>query len=452
MRLLKLDKIMRLLKNDFLYGYFVYGYIFVLLALVRAGFESHFSDVESKGAFFFFKSWFYSLLFLLDLKLLNKLLNRKYIIFSFLIPFSVFSLFGVFLDREFWTYDFRSGIQIFELPKAFFSFLFFARGVPKTSIFFLFFLKLVGLVLLRKDLFRFILYFLLSYSLWVLFHLSFVLGKSNPVFLIFTERTSYFILGGVFLLLFFLIASRDFLKDFLWVNLKNYSLIYIFILAFVGAFSVGKRDYINIILSFFGVFSFFITQQIINLIGDVIVRQDEKSEGHQAQKIIYRIFFLFYIAISLFGGSRGMFLVPLPIIVLFSAFYHLPPFELKRKFLGPIFYSIFAGFLVFVSHLSASKTFSIPSEVFSLALCSLVFALFDSSAEKVHGTLKKLFSAITCVVPSLFFFSVENVVFSVFLAILSWWLKGSRIFRVISIFYFASFYSYQKYVKSADIF
>ncbi len=54
MRLLKLDKIMRLLKNDFLYGYFVYGYIFVLLALVRAGFESHFSDVESKGAFFFF--------------------------------------------------------------------------------------------------------------------------------------------------------------------------------------------------------------------------------------------------------------------------------------------------------------------------------------------------------------------------------------------------------------
>ncbi len=444
-----INYIMRFLKNDFLYRYFVYGCIFVLLALLRAGFESHFSDVESKGAFFFFKSWFYALLFLLDLKLLTKLLNRKYIIFSFLIPFSIFSLFGVFLDREFWTYDFRSGIQIFELPKAFFSFLFFARGIPKTSIFVLFFLKLVGLIFLRKNLFRFILYIFLSYSLWVLFHISSVFGKSNPLFLIFTERTSYFILGGIFLLLFFLIASRDFLKDFLWMNLKNYSLIYVFILASVGAFSIGKRDYINILLSFFGVFSFFITQQIISLIGDILA--SHKAEDRQVEKIIYRIFFLFYIAISLFGGSRGMFLVPLPFIVLFSAFYHLPPFELKRKFLGPIFYSIFAGFLLFVSHLSASKTFSIPSEVFSLAFCSFLFALFDAFTEKFQGTLKKLFSAVTCVVPALFFFSVENIVFSIFLAILSWWFKGSRIFRAISIFYFASFYSYQKYAKSEDI-
>jgi hypothetical protein len=443
---------MKFLKNDSLYRYFVYAHLFVLLAFVRAGFESHFSDVESKGAFFFFKSWFYALLFLLDLKLLIRLLDRRYIIFSFLVPFSVFSLFGVFLDREFWTYDFRSGIQIFELPKAFFSFLFFARGIPKTSIFILFFFKFVGFIFLRKNFFKFIFYFFLSYSLWVLSHISVVFGKSNPVFLVFTERTSYFILGGIFLLLFFLIASRDFLKDFLWRNFKNYSLIYILILASVGAFSVGKRDYINILLSFFGVFSFFVSQQIISLIGDILVRQqDDEAEGHQIQKLIYRIFSMFYIAISLFGGSRGMFLVPLPFIVLFSAFYHLPPFELKRKFLGPIFYAIFAGFLMFVSHLSASKTFSIPSEVFSLALCSFVFALFDSFAEKFQGTLRRIFSAITCIVPSLFFFSPENIVFSVFLAILSWWLKGSRIFRVISIFYFASFYSYQKYVKSEDV-
>jgi hypothetical protein len=444
---------MKFLKNDSLYRYFVYAYLFVLLAFVRAGFESHFSDVESKGAFFFFKSWFYALLFLLDLKLLIGLLDRRYIIFSFLVPFSVFSLFGVFLDREFWTYDFRSGIQIFELPKAFFSFLFFARGIPKTSIFILFFFKFVGFIFLRKNFFKFIFYFFLSYSLWVLSHISVVFGKSNPVFLVFTERTSYFILGGIFLLLFFLIASRDFLKDFLWRNFKNYSLIYILILASVGAFSVGKRDYINILLSFFGVFSFFVSQQIISLIGDILVRQqDDKAEGHQIQKLIYRIFSMFYIAISLFGGSRGMFLVPLPFIVLFSAFYHLPPFELKRKFLGPIFYAIFAGFLIFVSHLSASKTFSIPSEVFSLALCSFVFALFDSFAEKFQGTLRRIFSAITCIVPSLFFFSPENIVFSVFLAILSWWLKGSRIFRVISIFYFASFYSYKKYMRSEEIF
>jgi hypothetical protein len=423
-----------------------------LFAFVRAGFESHFSDVESKGAFFFFKSWFYALLFLLDLKLLIRLLDRRYIIFSFLVPFSVFSLFGVFLDREFWTYDFRSGIQIFELPKAFFSFLFFARGIPKTSIFILFFFKFVGFIFLRKNFFKFIFYFFLSYSLWVLSHISVVFGKSNPVFLVFTERTSYFILGGIFLLLFFLIASRDFLKDFLWRNFKNYSLIYILILASVGAFSVGKRDYINILLSFFGVFSFFVSQQIISLIGDILVRQqDDKAEGHQIQKLIYRIFSMFYIAISLFGGSRGMFLVPLPFIVLFSAFYHIPPFELKRKFLGPIFYAIFAGFLMFVSHLSASKTFSIPSEVFSLALCSFVFALFDSFAEKFQGTLRRIFSAITCIAPSLFFFSPENIVFSVFLAILSWWLKGSRIFRVISIFYFASFYSYKKYMRSEEI-
>jgi hypothetical protein len=443
---------MKFLKNDSLYRYFVYAHLFVLFAFVRAGFESHFSDVESKGAFFFFKSWFYALLFLLDLRLLIGLLDRRYIIFSFLVPFSVFSLFGVFLDREFWTYDFRSGIQIFELPKAFFSFLFFARGIPKTSIFILFFFKFVGFIFLRKNFFKFIFYFFLSYSLWVLSHISAVFGKSNPVFLVFTERTSYFILGGIFLLLFFLIASRDFLKDFLWRNFKNYSLIYILILASVGAFSVGKRDYINILLSFFGVFSFFVSQQIISLIGDIVVhQQDDKAEGHQIQKLIYRIFSMFYIAISLFGGSRGMFLVPLPFIVLFSAFYHLPPFELKRKFLGPIFYAIFAGFLMFVSHLSASKTFSIPSEVFSLALCSFVFALFDSFAEKFQGTLRRIFSAITCIAPSLFFFSPENIVFSVFLAILSWWLKGSRIFRVISIFYFASFYSYQKYVKSEDV-
>jgi hypothetical protein len=183
----------------------------------------------------------------------------------------------------------------------------------------------------------------------------------------------------------------------------------------------------------------------------LVRQQDDKAEGHQIQKLIYSIFSMFYIAISLFGGSRGMFLVPLPFFVLFSAFYHLPPFELKRKFLGPIFYAIFAGFLMFVSHLSASKTFSIPSEVFSLALCSFVFALFDSFAEKFQGTLRRIFSAITCIVPSLFFFSPENIVFSVFLAILSWWLKGSRIFRVISIFYFASFYSYKKYMRSEDI-
>jgi hypothetical protein len=445
---------MAFLRNDFFYRYFVGGYVFVLFAFIRAGFESNFSDVESKGAFFFFKSWFYAFLFLLDLKIISKLLPKKYIIFSFLIPLFVFSLFGVFLDREFWTYDFRSGIQIFDLPKAFFSFLFFAHGIPKTSIFILFFFKFVGFIFLRTNFFKFIFYFFLSYSLWVLSHISFIFGKSNPVFLLFTERTSYFILGGIFLLLFLVFASRNFLKDFLWGNFKNYSLIYLFIVTFVGAFSVGKRDYINILLSFFGVLSFFVSQQIVNLLNDVIIhhhQNNEKVEDYKTEKLTYHIFLLSYVAISLFGASRGMFLVPLPFIILFSAFYHLPPFELKRKFLGPIFYALFAGFLMFVSHLSAKKTFSIPPEVFSLAFCSFLFALFDSFAEKFQGTLRRIFSAMTCIVPSLFLFSPENMVFSVFLAILSWWLKGGRIFRVISAFYFASFYSYKKYMRSEEI-
>jgi hypothetical protein len=202
------------------------------------------------------------------------------------------------------------------------------------------------------------------------------------------------------------------------------------LVAVIGVFSTGERDFVMFFPSLASIIPFYLIFLAIRGVGGVI-------------PII--------LSFSFFSSSRGIFVMFLPIILLFSAIYELPPLELKKKpIISSFLYSFFAGFLVFVAHAGAKTSFSLPSEVFQLSAIVIMFSFFDFLSLNIKNrVLKKLSGAVACVIPSLFLGYPEDILVGIFFGALyiRWELE---IFKFLAGAYFTSKYSYLKYKLSSE--
>ena len=409
------------------------------LSSLRAFFEIEIAEISERGEFFFFKSWFYFLLAWGDLKLINLFIKeedkrRRFKMYFVIIPFVVFPFLSEF-DRVFFSANFRDGINVFTLPNSLLSFFLLAKGIPKISFFLVFLWKFCFSVLfaLKEKFFSVIFIPVISYIVWHIFSLNVIFGSFSPFILLFSAESAYILMGESIALLF-LISYRD--GRFFLRRVLGLRFFYLILVATIGVFSVGGRDYVRFFSSLASVIPFYLIPFILR-----------EEGGFGGRKVVPLIIFFSFIS-----ASRGIQVMFVPIVLLFSALYELPPLELKRKsFLASLLYSVFSAFLVFVAHAGAKDSFSFPSEIFQVAFVALAFSFFEFLSSKTKGFLRKSTGFISCVIPSFFFGAPEDILVGVFFGILyvRWELQ---IFKFLAGAYFTSKYCYMKHIISRDIF
>ena len=408
------------------------------LSSLRAFFEIEIADITERGEFFFFKSWFYFALAWIELKLINVFIReevrkRRFKMYFVLVPYAIFPFLSEF-DRVFFSANFKDGINVFTFPNSLLSFFLLAKGIPKVSFFLIFVWKFGFSILfaLREKFFPVLFIPVISYIVWHIFSLNVLFGSFSPFIILFSTESAYILMGELISLLFLISYpdGRFFLKEVLGLRF-----LYLVLVATIGVFSVGGRDYVRFFSSLASVIPFYLIPFIL------------REEGGGGKRVISLILFFSFIS-----ASRGIAVMFVPIVLLFSALYELPPLELKRKSIpASLLYSVFSAFLVFIAHAGAKDSFSFPSEIFQVAFVVLVFSFFEFLSSKLDGFLRKSTGFISCVIPSFFFGAPEDVLVGVFFGILyvRWELQ---IFKFLAGAYFTSKYCYMKHIISRDIF